>query len=102
MQSSKTLKKINFVKWFETYKPIPNHIDKNGTYCGIDNINYSFETYGDEKEFVAKQDPKFIWTLVEGDKHMWIQNGAWLVNRLCYFVCDKPYEKERGEISFKY
>jgi hypothetical protein len=60
MQSSKTLKKINFVKWFETYKPIPNHINKNGTYCGIDNINYSFETYGGEKKFVAKQDQKFV------------------------------------------
>ena len=22
------MKKINFEKWFETYKPIPNHIDK--------------------------------------------------------------------------
>jgi hypothetical protein len=96
------MKKLNFEKWFETYRPIPNPIDKNGTYCGVDSINYSFETYGEEKEFVAKQDPKFIWTLVEGDKHMWIQNGAWLVNRLCYFVCDKPYKEERGEISFKY
>ena len=96
------MKKINFEKWFETYKPIPNHIDKNGTYCGIDSVNYSFETYGAEKEFVANQDPKKIWTLVEGDKYMWIQNGAWLVNRLCYFVCEKPYNEERGTLSLKY
>jgi len=33
------MKKINFEKWFETYKPIPNHIDKKGTYCGIDRID---------------------------------------------------------------
>jgi len=96
------MKKINFEKWFETYKPIANPIDKKGTYCGIDNVNYSFETYGAEKEFVAKQDPKKIWTLVEGDKYMWIQNGAWLVNRLCYFVCEKPYNEERGTLSLKY
>ena len=96
------MKKINFEKGFQTYKPIPNPLDKNGTYCGIDSVNYSFETYGEEKEFIANQDPKHIWTLVEGDKYTWIQNGAWLVNRLCYFVCDKPYDQERGTISIKY
>ena len=96
------MKKINFVKWFETYKPIPNHIDKNGTYCGIDNVNYSFETYGKEKEFVAKQDLNKIWTLVEGDEYMWIQNSMWLVNRLCYFVCDKPFNQKHDTILIKY
>ena len=34
------MKRMNFEKWFETYKPIPNHIDKYGTYCGINNVNY--------------------------------------------------------------
>jgi hypothetical protein len=37
------MKKINFEKWFETYKPIANPIDKKGTYCGIDKVNYRFK-----------------------------------------------------------
>ena len=83
------MKKLNFEKWFQTYKPIPNPIDKNGT-------------YGEEKEFIANQDPKHIWTLVEGDKYTWIQNGAWFVNRVCYFVCENPLDMERGAVSIKY
>ncbi len=40
---------------YETYKPIPNHIDKNGTYCGIDSVNYSFETYGEENTHLVQR-----------------------------------------------
>ena len=95
-------KKLNFVKWFDKYKPLPNPIDKNGTYCAVDSINYSFETFGKEKDFVAKYDDKNIWTLIEEDGKMFIQNGAWWVNRIAYFVCKEQCLEEKGSLSIKY
>ena len=50
----------NWEQWEEKYKPIPNHIDKEGTYYADQNgINYSFETYGKELEHIQNQDPKY-------------------------------------------
>ena len=95
-------RKLNFVKWFDKYKPLPNPIDKNGTYCAVDSINYSFETFGKEKDFVAKYDDKNIWTLIEEDGKMFIQNGAWWVNRLAYFVCKEQCLEKKGSLSIKY
>lgn len=95
-------KKLNFIKWFDKYKPLPNPIDKKGTYCAVGSINYSFETFGEEKNFVSKYDDKNIWTLIEEDGKMFIQNGAWWVNRLAYFVCKEPCLEEKGSLSFRY
>jgi hypothetical protein len=55
-----------------------------------------------EKDFVAKHEDKHIWTLIEEDGKMFIQNGAWWVNRLAYFVCKEPCLEEKGSISLKY
>ena len=93
----------NWEEWEEKYKPIPNHIDKDGTYYADENgVNYSFETYGKELEYIEKQDPKYVWTLIEEDGDQFIQNGKWLVNRLAYFVCKNPCNKKRGNESYVY
>jgi hypothetical protein len=50
-----------------------------------------FETYGEEVDFVCRQDPRCIWTLVDGDKgDMLILSGYHFVNRIGYFVSSKP------------
>ena len=97
------MKKENWEEWAEKYKPIPNHIDKEGTYYADENgVNYSFETYGKELEHIAKQDTKYVWTLGECDGVQYITNGKWLVNRLAYFVCKNPCNEERGEKEYTY
>jgi hypothetical protein len=59
------MSEMTYEEWEMKYKPIPNHI--TGECC-------SFETYGDEVNFVASQDNHNVWTEMDGD------NGVYLVN----------------------
>ena len=81
--------------WEAKYKPIKNHIA--GDYDGDD----KFETYGEELEFVRAQDPRAIWTLVDGDDgNLYIVNGYHFVNRINYFVTLVPFEGEFLEVPY--
>ncbi len=87
---------INFIEmgeeeWFNTYKPIPNHLDKNASFQTDEGIGYMFETYGEEVEFVKTQDPACIWMYGDGDDGgSYIWNGWHIVNRIGYFVTEVP------------
>jgi len=73
-------------EWFDTYKPIQNHIDINASFDGA-----MFETYGDEVEFVKAQEQNRIWTYGDGDdgeSHIW--NGWHFINRIGYFITEVP------------
>lgn len=77
--------------WEAKYKPITNHFD------GSD----KFETYGDELQFVLAQDPRCIWTLVDGDDgNLYIVDGYHLVNRLNYFITEVPFDGEFLEVPY--
>ena len=77
-------------EWFKTYKPIPNHIDKNASFSDGEH-GYMFETYGDEIEFVKSQSPDKIWMYGDGDDGgLYIWSGWGFVNRLGYFVTEVP------------
>jgi hypothetical protein len=77
-------------EWFKTYKPIPNHIDKNASFSDGEN-GYMFETYGDEVEFVKSQSPDKIWMYGDGDDGgSFIWSGWGFVNRLGYFITEVP------------
>lgn len=81
--------------WETKYKPIKNHIE--GDYDGDD----KFETYGEELEFVRAQDPRCIWTLVDGDDgNLYIVDGYHLVNRVNYFVTEVPFEGKFMEVPY--
>ena len=74
-------------EWFDTYKPIKNHIDENSSFDGC-----MFETYGDEVEFVKAQDENRIWMYGDGDDgegHIW--SGWGFVNRIGYFITEVPF-----------
>lgn len=82
----------NFDKWEEAYKPQKNHLNDNAGYNG-----WLYETYGEEVKFVqelAKKEPNRVWTLLEGDEGMWISSGYHHVNRIGYFVTEKPCKKD--------
>jgi hypothetical protein len=77
--------------WDAKYKPIKNHFD------GSD----KFETCGEELDFVLAQDPKCIWTLVDGDDgNLYIVDGYHLVNRVNYFITEKPFEGSFLEVPY--
>ena len=76
--------------WQNTYKPIKNSFVK------YDSI--TFETYGEEVEFVQKADNKYIWTEVDGDSGTYIISGYHFVNRIHYYITENPWEDEYTEI----
>lgn len=78
-------------EWFKTYKPIPNHIDKNASF-GDGEHGYMFETYGEEIEFVKNSNTNHIWMYGEGDDGgTFIWSGWGFVNRLGYFITEVPF-----------
>ena len=73
-------------EWFETYKPIKNHLETTSSFDG-----HMFETYGSEVEFVKSQDTDKIWMLGDGDDGgMYIWSGWGFVNRIGYFITEVP------------
>jgi hypothetical protein len=75
-------------EWEKKFKPIKNPFG---------NPNFEeiiFETYGEEWEFVKKQDPKHVWTNIQGDMSDLIVAGFAYVNRLHYYVTEVPWENE--------
>lgn len=78
---------LSFDEWIEQYKPIQN--PKNN--YGEEFTFSSFETYGEELDFVRSHDDKFIWTEVDGDGGTYIISGYSLVNRINYYICEVPH-----------
>lgn len=79
--------------WVDNFKPIKNKISKYP-----DESLIHFETYGEEVEFVAKQDPNTIWTEVDGDSGTYIVAGYHYVNRINYYITENPWTDEWTEI----
>ena len=80
-------------EWFDTFKPIPNHIDDNASFQTEDGVGYMFETYDDELKFVQSQEPNRIWTYCDGDDSgTYIFQGMRIVNRIGYFITTVPFD----------
>ena len=83
-------------EWFDTYKPIPNHIDDNASFQTDEGVGYMFETYDKELAFVKSQDPNRIWTYCDGDNRgTYIFQGMRIVNRIGYFVTTVPFDANK-------
>ena len=76
--------------WVDNFKPIKNHLVK------YDQL--TFETYGEEVEFVQKADNKYIWTEVDGDSGTYIVAGYHFVNRIHYYITENPWDDEYTEV----
>jgi hypothetical protein len=89
-----TFIEMDFDEWCETYKPIVNHIDNNASFDNGEG-GIMFETYGEEVEFVKAQDENRIWMYGDGDDGgSYIWSGWGFVNRLGYFITDKPFAND--------
>lgn len=76
--------------WEQEFKPMPNSIRNNG--------DLAYETYGEEHEYVTLQDDKHIWTEVDGDSGTYIVSGYHFVNRIQYYITNKPWDDEYTEV----
>ncbi len=70
-----------------TYPLLPNHINPS-TGWDIEGVGCClFETHGPEFDFVRRQDPRTIWTLIEGDDgELCLISGLHVVNRVGYLI----------------
>jgi hypothetical protein len=83
-------RRLTYDEWVEKYKPIKNKFEKTTLFGGCA-FDYSEE---DQWEFLKKQNPKNVWTMVsEGDDSFIISGFHW-VNRDFYFVTKKEVEIE--------
>ena len=76
------------------YPLVTNHINPNASWGFDDSAGCLFETFGEELEFVRRQDPCTVWTLVDGeDGDLYLLTGYHFVNRIGYLVSTKPVAK---------
>lgn len=74
-----------------TYPLVINHINPNVSWGDGEGSGCLFETYGEELEFVRKQDPRTIWTLLDGDANdLDLGSGYHIVNRIGYLISTVP------------
>jgi hypothetical protein len=83
----------------ETYPLLRNHLNPNASWGDGEGSGCLFETYGEELDFVRKQDPRTIWTLLDGDDgDLYLASGYHLVNRIGYLVSSVPV---RGDANLQ-
>lgn len=81
---------ITYEQWDETYKVMDNHVKP---------INEKmFETYDAEWEYVKTLDGHNVWTWVSGDGAEIILAGFHFVNRMGYYVTEKPWTDENTTV----
>lgn len=77
------------------YPLVPNHINSSAGWAVRDNGGCLFETYGDEFEFVRRQPPCRVWTLVDADGgDLYVISGLHFVNRVGYLLSTVPVPED--------
>ena len=82
-----TISEFEFDKQFLLLK---NHLNLNATWAFGNAGGYLFETYGKELEFVRSQDPRMVWTFMDGDDGQFVGSGFHFVNRVGYLISTVP------------
>jgi hypothetical protein len=68
-----------------------NHLNPHAGWASGDGPGCHFETCGAEWDFVRRQDPRTIWTLVDGeDGDLSVRSGCHFLNRLGYLLSTEP------------
>ena len=78
---------ITYEEWASKYRLMPNHVTNHSG-------SYSYETYGEELEYILLQDDKHVWTELDGDNGVYIVNGYHLVNRINYYLTNVPWQED--------
>ena len=87
------MSRMTFKKWQSVYRP-QKHGLRTKSFSGC-----LYDPLDDREKFSAFERynamPNHVWTFMELDGGLYISAGWGLVNRLGYFVCEKPFEDER-------
>ena len=79
----------------QQYPLVTNHINPNASWVIGDGPGCLFETYCEELDFVRSQDPRTIWTFVDGDDgNQYVISGYHLVNRIGYLISTVPFPED--------
>ena len=72
-------------EWVEQFEPV---MDDNDNYK-----DYHPKCINDEERMILKKAvaENRAWTLMDGDKNLFIGNGLHLVNRIDVYITNKPY-----------
>jgi hypothetical protein len=84
--AGESLMKLTEDEFVTRYPLVRNHINQVAVWTYDDGQGCMFETHGPESEFVMRQDPRRVWTLLDAGDGEYIQSGLHLVNRLGHFV----------------
>lgn len=80
---------MTYEEFCDEFQPIENTLTGNGN---------TFETYGAEQDLVFETDEKLVWTEVDGDGGCFIIAGRHYVNRIQYYICEKPWKEDSQEV----
>lgn len=77
---------------FDTQYPLrTNHLNPAASWAYGEGGGCLFETYGEELAFVREQDPRTVWTFIDGDEgDQYVLSGFHLVNRIGYLISTVP------------
>ena len=90
-----TLLEITEDQFDKRYPLVINHLNPNASWTFGDGPGCLFETYGQELAFVRSQDPRTIWTLVDGDDdNQCLLSGFHIVNRIGYLISTIPFPED--------
>jgi hypothetical protein len=74
----------------ERFTLLPNHLNPSAGWGYGGDYGCLFETYGEELEFVRRQDPRTVWTFIDGDDDdHYVISGFHLVNRIGYLISNE-------------
>ena len=77
------------------YPLVTNHINPNASWAFGNGPGCLFETYGEELAFVRSQNPRTVWTLVDGDDgNQYVITGYHFVNRIGYLISTIPFPED--------
>ncbi|MBX3316405.1 MAG: hypothetical protein KF902_06020 [Phycisphaeraceae bacterium] len=66
---------------------VPNHLNPNASWSIDEQGGCLFETFGPDEAFVREQDPRRVWTYIDGDDGgLFVISGFHVVNRIGYLV----------------
>lgn len=77
---------ISFSQWSDRYLPEENHL--------VTGNELMFETYGEQLDYVSSLNRHYVWTYVQGEMSMILVAGMGYVDRLGYYVTEKPWTDE--------
>ena len=77
---------------FDAQYPLrTNHLNPSAGWAYGEGAGFLFETYGEELTFVRQQDPRTVWTFIDGDDgDQYLLSGFHLVNRIGYLISTVP------------